>query len=46
MLKLYIIGLCILAIAIVANALIVKIGSKSWYDFIELVSDDGWIAFK
>lgn len=45
MLKLYIIGIFILIIAIVANGVIVNIGLKSWYDFIELLSSDGSKAF-
>ncbi len=45
MLKLYIIGICILIIAILANALIVKIGLKSWYSFIELLNQSGTGAF-
>ncbi|MBR9846592.1 MAG: hypothetical protein GYB35_11070 [Algicola sp.] len=45
MLKLYIIGVFILIIAIIANGLIVSIGLKSWYDFIELLSSDGLKAF-
>ena len=46
MIKLYIIGLCILIIAIIANAVVVKIGLTSWYDFIELLSEFGFEAFK
>ena len=46
MLRLYIIGICILIIAIVANAVIVKLGLKSWYDFIDLIGKNGWNAFK
>ncbi|MET2985543.1 DUF7672 family protein [Aureibaculum conchae] len=45
MLKLYIIGICILIIAILANAIIVKIGLKSWYDFFELLNQLGTEAF-
>ncbi|WP_156115492.1 hypothetical protein [Psychroserpens sp. Hel_I_66] len=45
MIKLYIIGICILIIAIIANGVIVKVGLKSWYDFIELLSNNGWNAF-
>lgn len=45
MLKLYIIGVCILIIAIIANAIIVKIGLKSWYDFVELMNQFGKEAF-
>lgn len=45
MLKLYLIGICILIVAILANAIIVKIGLKSWYGFIELLSQFGMDAF-
>lgn len=45
MFKLYIIGVSILIIAIIANALVVKIGIKSWYDFIELLNEFGKHAF-
>lgn len=41
MLKIYIIGVCILFIAIVANAAIVKMGIKSWYDFIAMLNEFG-----
>ncbi|NNL31878.1 MAG: hypothetical protein HKO80_01600 [Flavobacteriaceae bacterium] len=39
--KLYIIGLCILLVAILANAIIVKIGILSWYDFLSLLNEHG-----
>jgi hypothetical protein len=45
MLRLYVIGICILAVAIIANAIIVKIGLKSWYDFIELLNQRGLKTF-
>lgn len=45
MLKLYIIGIAILITAIIANALIIKIGITSWYDFINLLSEKGTKAF-
>ncbi len=45
MLKLYIIGLCILIIAILANAIVIRMGLKSWYDFIDLLNDLGKGAF-
>lgn len=41
MIRLYIIGICILIVAILANAIIAKIGLKSWYDFIELLNQLG-----
>ncbi|WP_179005584.1 DUF7672 family protein [Winogradskyella forsetii] len=45
MIRLYIIGLAILIIAILANGIIAKIGLKSWYGFIELLSKEGSSAF-
>lgn len=45
MLRLYVIGVSILVIAIIANAVVVKIGLKSWYDFIELLNEFGKDAF-
>lgn len=41
MIRLYIIGLAILIVAILANGIILKLGLKSWYDFIALLTDDG-----
>lgn len=46
MAKLYIIGLCILIVAIIANAIIIKIGLMSWYDFIKLLSESGANVFR
>ena len=46
MIRLYIIGLAILIIAILANGIILKLGLKSWYDFINLLTNDGSDAFK
>ncbi|MBT8253120.1 MAG: hypothetical protein HKN00_07375 [Flavobacteriaceae bacterium] len=37
MLRLYIIGLSILLIAIIANFLANKLGLKTWYDFMEIL---------
>ena len=45
MIRLYIIGLAILSIAILANGIVVKLGIKSWYDFISLLTDNGLSAF-
>lgn len=45
MIKLYIIGIFILIIAIIANGIIVNLGLKSWYDLIELLNSDGSKAF-
>ena len=44
MTRLYLIGFCILIVAILANGIIIKIGLKSWYDFIELLSRHGTSA--
>ena len=33
MIRLYLIGLCILLIAIVANSVVGKLGLSTWYDF-------------
>ncbi|OZV69060.1 DUF7672 family protein [Winogradskyella aurantia] len=46
MIRLYLIGLAILIIAIVANAMVIKLGIKSWYDFIEMLTQQGMTAFK
>jgi hypothetical protein len=46
MLRLYIIGIAILIIAILANGLVLKLGITSWYDFINRLSDNGLSAFK
>jgi len=45
MLKVYIIGVCILIVAIIANALIAKIGLESWYSFIKLLQENGTNSF-
>lgn len=45
MLRLYIIGIAILIIAILANGIVIKLGIKSWYGFIELMSKQGLSAF-
>ena len=45
MIRLYIIGLAILIIAILANGLILKLGMTSWYDFISLLTKNGSKAF-
>ncbi len=46
MLRLYIIGISILAIAIIVNGLVIKIGLKSWYDLFELIKNNGTNTFK
>lgn len=45
MIRIYVIGVSILVIAIIANAVVVKVGLKSWYDFIELLNEFGKDAF-
>lgn len=45
MIRIYIIGVTILIVAIVANAIIVQLGWKSWYNFIQLLSSSGTSAF-
>ena len=45
MLRIYIIGITILIIAIIANGIVLKIGIKSWYDFLSLLSNSGISAF-
>jgi hypothetical protein len=45
MLRLYIIGLAILVIAILANATVLKLGITSWYDFITSLTKNGSKAF-
>jgi hypothetical protein len=46
MLRIYIIGISILIIAIIANGIVMKLGIKSWYDFIELLQTYGSSAFR
>ncbi len=46
MLRLYFIGIAILIVAILANAIIGKIGLKSWYDMFKLLQDFGIETFK
>lgn len=45
MLRIYIIGISILIIAILANGMAYKIGMASWYDFLKLINEHGWKAF-
>ncbi|MDX1472383.1 MAG: hypothetical protein R3213_12865 [Flavobacteriaceae bacterium] len=45
LIKLYIIGVCILIVAIIANAVIEWLNIASWYDFIESLQIDGKEAF-
>ena len=46
MLRLYIIGISILIMAIIANALAIGLGFKTWYGFLNQLSDDGLAGFK
>jgi hypothetical protein len=46
MLRIYIIGISILIIAIIANGIVIKLGIKSWYDLIELLQAQGSSAFE
>ena len=45
MFRIYSIGLSILIIAIIANAIVFKLGIKSWYTFISLLTENGSSAF-
>ncbi|MBX9782409.1 MAG: hypothetical protein K2X48_03850 [Chitinophagaceae bacterium] len=46
MLKIYIIGIAILLIAIVANVLAGILGLMSWYDAVTSLQKQGWAALK
>ena len=46
MIKYYIIGIAILAVAIIANGIAIKIGLKTWYSFLEILGDSGIGGFK
>lgn len=46
MLRIYIIGIAILIVAVLANAIIVQIGWKSWYNFIQMLSSSGTSAVR
>jgi hypothetical protein len=48
MFRLYIIGIFILLIAIIANGLVSKLNIKTWYDFFEILlkSDKLWSTIK
>ena len=41
MIRLYIIGISILIVAILANAVAMRIGLKTWYDFLGQLSENG-----
>ena len=46
MLRLYIIGVCVLFIAIIANVIIGKIGLSTWYDFGPQFFKRGFVVIK
>ena len=46
MIRFYCIGISILLIAVLANGIVIKLGIKSWYNFLELMSTYGFSAFK
>ena len=46
MLRIYIIGFCILMIAIIANVVIGKVGLSTWYDFGPQFFKRGFIVIK
>ena len=46
MLRIYIIGVCILMIAIIANVVIGKVGLSTWYDFGPQFFKRGFVVVK
>ena len=46
MIRIYVIGVCILIIAIIANGIAIKLGLKTWYDFLGLLTENGFAVFK
>ena len=46
MLRIYIIGICILFVAIIANIIAEKLGLSTWYDFSFQLSKRGWTVIK
>ncbi|MEE2954062.1 MAG: hypothetical protein VX347_02690 [Bacteroidota bacterium] len=46
MLRIYIIGICILLIAIVANVLVSKLDISTWYNFGPKLFSQGFLAIK
>lgn len=46
MFRIYIIGLCVLVIAIVANLLVSLLGISTWYDFGTKLYSNGFNAIK
>jgi len=45
MIKIYIVGWCVLVIAILANGIVLKLGIVSWYGLIDLLNQEGRKAF-
>jgi hypothetical protein len=41
MIRLYVIGIAILLVAILANGIAIKLGFKTWYDFLGLLNQNG-----
>ena len=46
MLRIYLIGVCILMIAIIANVIIGKVGLSTWYDFGPQFFKRGFVVVK
>jgi hypothetical protein len=46
MMRLYVIGIVILIVAILANGIAIRLGFKTWYDLIDLLNSDGLAAMK
>ena len=46
MLRIYIIGICILLIAIISNVIVGKIGLSTWYDFGPHFFKRGFVVMK
>ena len=46
MIRIYIIGVCILLIAIIVNVIVAKIGLSTWYDFGPQFFKRGFIVIK
>ena len=46
MLRIYIIGVCVLLIAIIANVIVGKIGVSTWYDFGPQFLKRGFVVIK
>tara|TARA_B100000963_G_scaffold96486_5_gene83317 strand:+ start:1161 stop:1397 length:237 start_codon:yes stop_codon:yes gene_type:complete len=46
MIRIYIIGVCILMIAIIANVIVGKVGLSTWYDFGPQFFKKGFVVVK